>query len=913
LKFYLLLILLFLQLSCSDSSDNSTLVVGSGDLNSEESIDVKISSITVAPKTYITTNKLNILMVFNRDIYITDSSPTLTLKIGAIEKVATYKDGSGSNILSFEYEVTAGDNDNDGIELLAINKNGASLKDNLGIEAKLDFPAHNTKNVLVKTDFASIQNIIAPINKTYITNDELLFRIEFSENIMIDGSPRLSLNIGGSTVYADYDSGSNTNTLTFKYLVTVSDLDIDGIEFNLLDLNSGSIQDSLGLDADLSGLNFDLSLVNIDGSAPNLTSVTINSEELFTNNTSATIYLSALDADQMYITTDSSCLTGGSYAPFNSSAPITLTQNSLNTFYVKVKDINGNESSCSHASVTHDNLNPSSISAITIANNASDIASDKSSWSAPLDNGPSEVKTYQYAVSTTTSDADIISGGEWQDTNGLLEFQINTNISLTGGVDYYTLVRAVDHAGNIGAYQFSPKWNIIVSPEVVTNLEASNKTSESITLGWSYPQDNGTPITDYEIQIKGGTNLDWTLLSDGVTTQTSSIISGLVPETTYSLRTRAFNGINYSGWSNTLTVETLPNIEFFQPGYKAINISGAPKSQLVSFDDNNDIYFNGSLVTTLSRGEVYPFNSTDFMKVEGTKAFYVAGKLGTGSGSSDQANTTWATQAWVGKEFYFNLTRNGPLQVKVYAFTDSTITIKTGNTTKATQVLSADNGYTFSLPTLSNYQMTSTGFIVAFTYANQSDLYYDPQPLLPISTDILGFPSTTAKITSGLDNNSYTYFHSNGVSNTGTLNATTPTSLGPQGTSSLYASKSLRLISTTPIVANSNADSDGYCQAPFVPVSMLKKRFGLNVGSNWIALASDRAATVTLTKPDLTTTEVTLTRTGSGKTPFSAYISTDYPEGTILESEEKFQAWYQPYTSTYSGGEDETIMFGWDN
>ena len=57
---------------------------------------------------------------------------------------------------------------------------------------------------------------------------------------------------------------------------------------------------------------------------------------------------------------------------------------------------------------------------------------------------------------------------------------------------------------------------------------------------------------------------------------------------------------------------------------------------------------------------------------------------------------------------------------------------------------------------------------------------------------------------------------------------------------------------------------------------------------------------------------MTLTRTGSGKSPYSAYIATDYPEGTILEGDDKFQAWYQPYTTTYSGGEDETIMFGWD-
>ena len=98
-----------------------------------------------------------------------------------------------------------------------------------------------------------------------------------------------------------------------------------------------------------------------------------------------------------------------------------------------------------------------------------------------------------------------------------------------------------------------------------------------------------------------------------------------------------------------------------------------------------------------------------------------------------------------------------------------------------------------------------------------------------------------------------------------------------------------------------------------MPASWLKKKFGLNTASQFVAFASDRPVTVTITKPDLTTTTVTLTRTGSGaKTPYKAYLSTSYPEGTLFEGDDVFQSWYQPATTTYSAGEDETIMFGWN-
>ncbi|MDP7319212.1 MAG: fibronectin type III domain-containing protein [Bacteriovoracaceae bacterium] len=644
-----------------------------------------------------------------------------------------------------------------------------------------------------------------------------------------------------------------------------------------------------------------------------ITEIKLNDGLSFTQNTTVSLEVQATDATHIYISQKKDCSESISFVNFKTQFDIALDQNTENFISLKLKDAEGIETECKNLSIIHDTTPPEAPLTVTPAANASDIATDKSHWSEAVDNGPSGIKSYLYSVSTTQDESGIITGADWTDTEGLREFQITSGVNLTGATDYYTLIKSIDKAGNISTnYAISAAWNIIVSPEAISNLEASSRSVDKIVLGWSYPQDNGTAITDYQIQIKGGQFSNWTLIEKGVSVQTTADIINLTAQTNYEFKVRAFNGINYSAWSNTLNIETLPNLDFFQGGYKAINISGAPKSKIVSFDDNNEIYLDGSLLTTLDKAETFEFDSSEFSVIEASKAFYVAGKLGTGSGSNNQGNATWATQSWVGKEFYFNLTRMAPLKVKVYAFTQSEISISTGATLVDSQTVDADSGHIFTLSNYANYQLSSTGLIVAFIYGNAGGNIYDPQPLLPISTDILGFPSSTAKVTSGSNNNNYNLYHSNNVSSTGAMNATNTLSLSPQGTSSLYRSESLRIISEGPITANSNADSNGYCQAPFVPISMLKKRFGLNSTSNWLAFASDRPVNLTLTKPDGTTSQLSLSRNGTGKTPYKAYMGTDYPAGTIIEGDEKFQVWYQPYTTVYSGGEDETIMFGWD-
>lgn len=782
-----------------------------------------------------------------------------------------------------------------------------------GSSSKSLFKQHTPVADPSDTEAATIISITPPSDATYVYNDLLSFDVQFSESVQSAGAPTLEIDIDGNLVELALVAGNDSDTFTFATQINIEAIDADGIDIIQIKKNGNDINDAGNNDSNLDISSFTLGLTNVfvDSIRPTLTSADINGVDLFTNNTSATMNLLAVNASDMKISLSSDCSTE-SFEIYSTTKALTLTTNSLNNYYIQLRAASGSLSDCSTAiSITHDDQAPNAP-VITLANDASDIASDSSSWVAVVDNGPADINHYEFAISTTTSEANIIAGGSWVDVGTSLSHQIDSGITFVAATDYYTLVKAVDNAGN-EVIAASSSYQITVSPEIITNLESSDRTESSVSLGWSMPEDNGTAITDYIIEYYGGGIASWTVFSDGVSNATSAIVTGLDPETQYNFRVRAFNGTNYSGWSNTLTVETLPNIDFFNGGFKAINISGAPANQVVSMVDGNVLQLDGSPLTTLNRGETHSFSASDFSVLEGTGEFFVAGKIGTGGigGSNNQANATWATSSWVGKDFLTILSRNAPLKLKVYAFTDSTITVNRGGSFEDSVVLTEGNGHTFTLTSEGSYEITSTGFIVAFSYGNQSGLYYDPKPLLPSSKDIIGFPSKSAQLGSLTSSNNVNYTHSNDNSGSVTLTAGALTQINPQGTSSQYQSNALRLRADDAIIANSVADSDGYCAAPFVPVSLFKTKFAINVSSDYVAFASDRPVTITATFPDDTTATITLTRSGSdSKAPYYARVS-NYPAGTVFVGDDVYQAWYEPDTSTNAGDDDETVLFGW--
>ena len=96
------------------------------------------------------------------------------------------------------------------------------------------------------------------------------FTVNMSEAVSVSGCPttcpRIEVNVGGQARYAEYFSGSGTSSLTFRYMPTVGDIDLDGVFLSpTVDLNDGLISDLNG--NAVASLNFivpDTSGVKID-------------------------------------------------------------------------------------------------------------------------------------------------------------------------------------------------------------------------------------------------------------------------------------------------------------------------------------------------------------------------------------------------------------------------------------------------------------------------------------------------------------------------------------------------------------------------------------------------------------------------------------------------------------------------
>ena len=88
----------------------------------------------------------------------------------------------------------------------------------------------------------TLTSVTASSNGPFKTGDIISFSVLFNEKIKVVGKPTLELNTGRLAAKAVYDSGTNTNTLIFKYKVMTGDsaTDLSYIDSNSLSLPSGS-------------------------------------------------------------------------------------------------------------------------------------------------------------------------------------------------------------------------------------------------------------------------------------------------------------------------------------------------------------------------------------------------------------------------------------------------------------------------------------------------------------------------------------------------------------------------------------------------------------------------------------------------------------------------------------------------
>lgn len=187
--------------------------------------------------TYNESENLNFTLTHPKEITVDTSggTPEIEIQIGENTRTATYVSGTGTENLTFRYTIQSGEEDLDGVEILSdeINLNGGTLQySSNGVlgEANNEIVLDSTvTEVLVDTGVPTLLFVTPPIPATYHLGDELTFIATFDSAVMVSGTPRIALNIGGVTQYANYYLGSGTSTLLFKYAIQSADFDDDGI------------------------------------------------------------------------------------------------------------------------------------------------------------------------------------------------------------------------------------------------------------------------------------------------------------------------------------------------------------------------------------------------------------------------------------------------------------------------------------------------------------------------------------------------------------------------------------------------------------------------------------------------------------------------------------------------------------
>lgn len=122
-------------------------------------------------------------------------------------------------------------------------------------------------------------------NGTYKIGDSISIQVNFSETVLVTGTPQLTLETGATDQSVNYDTGTGTSTLNFTYTVQSGNTnsDLDYVATTSLALNSGTITDAAGNNATLTlpspGAANSLGnnkALNVDGVRPTFSSAAVN-------------------------------------------------------------------------------------------------------------------------------------------------------------------------------------------------------------------------------------------------------------------------------------------------------------------------------------------------------------------------------------------------------------------------------------------------------------------------------------------------------------------------------------------------------------------------------------------------------------------------------------------------------------
>ena len=265
----------------------------------------------------------------------TNGTPQFRLMIGnddnAVIVVANYDSGSGTNSLSFKYNIVALTRNNKAFTTVDLLLNGGSIVDAAGHAANINYNRAEYNNYYVDTLTPSVKTIAITSatgvqNNTLNAGDIVTVNVYFNEDVIVTGTPQLDLTIGTTVVQANY-ARTNTDSLGFDYTILAGQTDIDGISIAgtsaLAFINGGSMVDSAGNVANLTTLAVAAnSNFKVDTLAP---TVSITDNISATTATGAITYTFTYSEDMTGFDINDVTISAGSKGAFTTISPSVYT------------------------------------------------------------------------------------------------------------------------------------------------------------------------------------------------------------------------------------------------------------------------------------------------------------------------------------------------------------------------------------------------------------------------------------------------------------------------------------------------------------------------------------------------------------------------------------------------------------
>ncbi len=375
------------------------------------------------------------------------------------------------------------------------------------------------------------------------------------------------------------------------------------------------------------------------------------------------------------------------------------------------------------------------------------------------------VASYEVALGTSNSGAGVNDTQDWLDVgtpagNYTLENGIDgAIINLNPGGTYYMSIRSKDSYGNYSNIVTSSSF--IVSPTFT--LSVVTPYPDQLDLSWTTPITAG--ITDYEIYYKLSADSSYTLVADGVSTLTTTTLTGLTPSSSYDIYIMAKVGTTYIEYSNTLTQVTDTPV--------------SPPTSLVLLDPLTSPNNDPSPEITVSGGDVANGNTVKIFS-DNTCSTEVGSAVATGTSVDITLSPDLSTDAIY--TFYANVT-----DTSSYVSTCST-----ANVTYELDTLNPNPPTGITHPV--QHTATTTSPLISWTLSTSTDI---ANQYIGLSANAIGGDDIAAFVTLSNSVTSYTF---TGLTLNECINHyATVYAEDTSGNVSTYG------VSTTPFVVDANA------------------------------------------------------------------------------------------------------------